>query len=253
MLVHQNYIGPALCSNAMTALKSILAVNQTKVFQKGTYSSQHINKKLADTESNFLVKDLNRLAETSNFSSFRSCKEISDWTSKHFGELEKSLCNEEISILKNYCYKGYMIVNRVLREGTCCNDESDIKAYKMIDILDEIVHRSIIPNNITVYRGASRNAFGPFRHLRNDELIGKVISDRAFMSTTLLGYTAANFDQGVVFKIDIPAGTHGIFMGNFSTFDNEHELLLKRNRHMIIKDISEDEDGVNVHCQLISD
>lgn len=114
----------------------------------------------------------------------------------------------------------------------------------LISELDETMARtSNITQSITVYRGVSAERGLPevFQNLEE----GDLFSDSAFISTSLDprtaigfagGFDAALADQGIVFEINVPVNSEGIFPNSWlgadledNSFASELEFLLPRN------------------------
>lgn len=89
-----------------------------------------------------------------------------------------------------------------------------------------------IPCDCVVYRGASREALGQYQQLSDDQLIGCVIRDGGFMSTSLQRDNA--FMGDIQIEISVPAGTHGAYLGTISRFPNEQEVLFDAHQQLEI-------------------
>jgi hypothetical protein len=72
-------------------------------------------------------------------------------------------------------------------------------------------------------------------------MVGKVVEDKGFMSTSMLKNSSFNGD--VKMKINVPKGTNGAYVGEISHYPNEAELLLDKGQKMIITEASEDSIG----------
>jgi len=131
---------------------------------------------------------------------------------------------------------GYKI-NEALRDPQI----SETGYQKYIDGLDKtIASAPALSQKITVYRGVQSNVGRDNEFWRSME-VGDVIEDKGFVSTSLRPSLAADFayynqsvqSQGFVFKMDLPAGTKGVFPSSVLGLDGgmtrtEAEFLLPR-------------------------
>jgi len=131
---------------------------------------------------------------------------------------------------------GYKI-NEALRDP-----QISVSGYqKYINGLDKTIEIAPpLSQKITVYRGVQSNVGRDNEFWRKME-VGDVIEDKGFVSTTLRPSLAADFaykndpvaSQGFVFKMDLPAGTKGVFPSSVLGLDGgvtrtEAEFLLPR-------------------------
>ena len=95
----------------------------------------------------------------------------------------------------------------------------------MANVLDESFKKFKLKDDIVAYRGMSRkefnqilsgNEFKEFKHLSIDEKVAKQFAKRTI-------------DDGVVVKFYLPKGTNGAYIGDYSIFKNEQEIVLNRN------------------------
>lgn len=106
-------------------------------------------------------------------------------------------------------------------------NSEDIK--ENITQLDNAIARNKINENIITYRGLSEEAL-------QDIQIGSVITDKAFVSTTLDKNVALkDFSEGALLEIKLKEGTNAIYMNkNFTKREEEKEILLSRNKSMLV-------------------
>lgn len=115
--------------------------------------------------------------------------------------------------------EGSLALNSRLRDGMESNKAKSIEAA---------VNATSLSEAITVYRGADSSTFG------DSSLVGSTISDKAFVSTSLLEGVAAEFDSGVMMEIRLPKGAKALNMDRWQEGEGmgstkEYELLLQRN------------------------
>jgi hypothetical protein len=90
---------------------------------------------------------------------------------------------------------------------------------------------------VTVYRSAPLRSLGE-ANADPTSLVGKVISDKGFMSTTL--QNQASVASGAVkYEIECPAGTMGRYIAPISNVPAEEEVLLARNLQLVVQSVTE--------------
>ena len=97
-------------------------------------------------------------------------------------EWSDTLSPSERSAIKDYTGTSYVNINAVLR-----GLESDFDAgnHERASLIHSALSQSSIPQSCTVYRGASLSSLGNYANATDEELIGNIISDDGFMSTSL--------------------------------------------------------------------
>lgn len=138
---------------------------------------------------------------------------------------------EQIKAVKDYCGDSYKAMNSYLRKGKIEKGGSSLTPSQIkseIKTLQDMFNSSKLPENITTFRGVSRDAIGKFEK-------GKIISDKAFLSTSInkdiaLGFTKYS-KNGVVLRIEIDEGFNVLpatsinRFGNRSMYLDEAEIL----------------------------
>lgn len=153
-----------------------------------------------------------------------------------------SLSPEGKEAVKDYTGTAYVNINATLRG---IQKQFEPGNYEKALHLHESLQSASIPTNCTVYRGASSKALGALRMLPDNMLIGKVISDKGFMSTSIDRNSAFGGDTLLV--IDVPKGSHGAYVGDISSFGHyESEVLFDVGSKMRITDVTRDENGRRV-------
>lgn len=83
-----------------------------------------------------------------------------------------------------------------------------------------------------MYRGTTNDALGYLQGLSDEELVGHVIRDGGFMSTTLL--QESSFMGSLQLEIAVPAGAPGAYVGSLSRFPDEAEVLFDAQQQLVI-------------------
>lgn len=141
---------------------------------------------------------------------------------------KKSATEENKKIMQKYSDNG-MEMNTYIRSGV------PVDSFKEdIENLDKLISATPKTGGFTVYRGVKnindQDSGNPFRQLNQ----GDIFQDSAFVSTTLDPMVALQMGglSGIIFKIEVPPNTAGIFPNSFlgekNTFSHEMEFLLPR-------------------------
>jgi hypothetical protein len=86
-----------------------------------------------------------------------------------------------------------------------------------VEWLSQALSKTPVPEDITVFRGVSKDALGGLQSLPPEQLIGKIIGDKGFMSTSLVPTGA--FISDLTLIIQVPKGTHGAFVGHVTNIN----------------------------------
>ena len=122
----------------------------------------------------------------------------------------------------------YLRVNANLRKGTGADDP-------VVKGIDNLISRSKLPDDITVYRGLRAKHLGS----NPEKLIGKTITDNGFLSTSLSHDKAstlfAHSEGGAVIELRAFKGQNGFMMeADSPQSPEEHEVLFPRGSSMKI-------------------
>lgn len=131
-----------------------------------------------------------------------------------------SLSAEQRHAIADYSGTAYLNINSSLRGQT---DFSHANANRAVSIHTALSATSI-PCPCTVYRGASNAALGQYQYVSDQELIGMVIEDAGFMSTSINPSDA--FSSDVRFEIEVPVGAHGAYIGYISSMGHDESEVL---------------------------
>ena len=168
-----------------------------------------------------------------DFKKFQDKTEAQKWGIDEYSTWKSGLSAEETSALTAYtgddCYQN---INAVLRGA---ESQYNGNNEQIVQQLSQALSKSSVPKNVTLFRGASKIMLGKYIDLPPEQLIGKVISDKAFMSTSLVGDGA--FDADLTLVIETPEGSRGADIGNLSCYPNEAEVLLNKGQQMVIKNV----------------
>ena len=170
---------------------------------------------------------------TSEFIEFSDKAEAQRWGLHEYSTWANELSNEEASAINEYtgdnCFQN---INAVLRDAESQYNGSNAQ---IVQQLNQALRKASVPKNIILFRGASKIMLGKYADFPPEQLIGKVISDKAFMSTSLVNEGAFNSDLTLI--IEAPEGAQGAYIGNLSYYPDETEVLLNREQQIVIKEV----------------
>lgn len=141
------------------------------------------------------------------------------------------LNDDEYDAVKDYTgNRFHENINSVLRgvqsEFDPGNEERAIHIHNALS-------KSHIPCDCTVYRGASSKCLGEYMNLSNEELVGHIIYDFGFMSTSI--NKGDEFGGEIKLVINVPKGAHGAYVGYLSQAGHyESEVLFDAKQVMEI-------------------
>ena len=182
------------------------------------------------TIDDIITQDIDNIITISNVNIdkskvFTDNDEVLRWTKETFSDWFNSLTHEQVESFRAYTGdEHYEEINAFLRGFT--NEISEVNVNH-ISNLSKALELSSIPESVTVYRGTVKAALGAYKDLPADQLVGKIIYDNAFMSTSLI--EGGSFDTPVKLVIEVQRGSKGAYVGNMSTYEMEElELLLNK-------------------------
>lgn len=218
------------CSNSLdTVLKTLL---------QGEKYVALLVKNLQEYES------VNFGGETSQVSSNNTANTSAVSAGTHTNAVIKSsgkqwsdtLSPAEYSAIKDYTGTSYRNINAVLRGS---ESNFDTGNHERASLIHSALSRSRIPQCCTVYRGASLSSLGEYADASDSELIGNIISDDGFMSTSLNSGDA--FGGEVRYEISVPEGANGAYVGYLSHAQHyESEVLFDCGQILQITDVRRD-------------
>ena len=102
--------------------------------------------------------------------------------------------------------------------------------------------KSALPCECMVYRGTSKKFLGKYQNAPDEALVGKVLPERGFMSTSL--NKEDHFGGEVILHIKAPKGASGAYIGSISNKkDSESEVLFDCGQMLRINRVRRDAGG----------
>ena len=165
---------------------------------------------------------------------------MDEWTDDWLDKITQ----DEREGVRTYTGSAYNNMNKFLRGLTKEN-----KYPEVIKNCTEALNKASLPERTIVTRGSSYRTFELLFGDKGEEMIaqieagdyknviGMMISDKGFMSTT------PDFSGGVGgeirYVIDVPEGANAMYIANISAVRSELELLIQRDSQFIIQEITE--------------
>jgi hypothetical protein len=125
-----------------------------------------------------------------------------------------------------------------------------------VEQIDKAIDKSKVPDSIVVYKGVRNGPADGFP-------IGSEIRSKAYLSTSLNRDTAANFTTDLrgstyargknILEVEVPQGSHGLFMSTLSQVGDENEVLLPHGSRMVVTGVHQDGDYLIHRVKLIHD
>lgn len=151
-------------------------------------------------------------------------------------EWSDNLSLSECSAIRDYTGTSYVNINAVLRG---LESDFDVGNHETASLIHSALSQSSIPQSCTVYRGASLSSLGNYANATDEELIGNIISDDGFMSTSLNREDA--FGGEIRYEISVPEGANGAYVGYLSHAQHyESEVLFDCGQMLQITDVRRD-------------
>jgi hypothetical protein len=212
----------------------------------------------------------------SNFKILHTKKQILPWAQKYFGAWKDSLTRDERYAIYRYADSSFRTLNASLRSGSCIRE----KDRQLLYHLSNAIKRSTLQEDLLLYRQTDFHALGILSKIHPEDMIGKVIYDKGFVSTSLQEYMALAFTNdpydcgcgspcswirnltvqrnvpkylknGILMRIRAPKETVGAYIGNLSAKDAEQEVLLYKNQKFKITDVSLSKGKFYIDCDIL--
>lgn len=149
--------------------------------------------------------------------------------------------------MKEYTLVSFANINAVLRgevKKFCGSNASRIPK------MDKYIEACKIQKEMRVFRGTCRKALGQYQNLSTEELVGKTITDKAYMSTSKNYSTAFSFSKGVILVIDAKAGSSICPLTTLSNVPSEREYLIGRDESLQIHKAQMERNTLLLFCTL---
>jgi hypothetical protein len=155
-----------------------------------------------------------------NAARFRDDDESRAWADRLDDAFVRSISVPELEALNTYAGAGYLRLNSALRARRDLPQEWE----DLLPLLDSATYKAILDRDVVLFRGSAASTMGV---MALESLVGTIIRDRGFVSTSIDPHAAEDFvrDQPdpLVFEILARGGQRVAFIGGI-----EREVLLPR-------------------------
>lgn len=234
--------------NASTnKIKEAVKENITNVIKKETKVKKQSKAKVANN-----VKEAYYNMLKSNGTKFYKNEEFLNKLMNNFNELDKKCNSDEKDALNYYTSSAYSYMNEHLREIYKTKNK---KVLDSIELCKKALSKSSFNEDVYVRRGSDKTSLagiistitgkslGEEKNMLNKNiknLIGQVVEDKGFMSTTSLEDAGFSPD-GVEYVIKLPKGTNAAYVAPISKYEKEQEILIQASTRFVIEDVEEKE------------
>ena len=132
-------------------------------------------------------------------------------------------------------------------------DTATPENVKRIENLKNTLDNSSLNYNKPVYRGTSQEMLGDLRYATPEEMIGKPLVEKGFMSTSS-SYEVSmrpEFLKDLHITIDNPMGAHALDVSKISAFTGEKEILFSAGQNMVITSAERVNNILKIHVTLM--
>jgi hypothetical protein len=183
-------------------------------------------------------------------------EEVEETTTPKSIETKETITKDEWDVLEDYVSGNGMDINNFLRQrnGLSVGDMNASEKSRL-SLMDKAMSKSELPKDQTLYRNVDASAvfdkstlqkirWGEYSEDDLQEVVGKTITDKGFMSTTKdkeIAFGWGDFtgsETPIVLEFETPKGTHGIDLKRFDIEgDEQKEILLDRGLSYDIKSV----------------
>ena len=174
---------------------------------------------------------------------------------KHAGR-NITLTDKQIEALKDYTGIYGQDINAYMNGKKA---ELTEKEETVIDVLHNILGRTIVERDCVLYRGSSLEVFGAKAKsvLSNPQnAIGLTLTNKGFMSLTsnvkvAKTFSSPKYDKLILYEMDVPKGAKGLDISKLSVLGYEEETILQDHTSFIINDVMEDNEKIIFKCSVL--
>lgn len=153
----------------------------------------------------------------------------------------KNITKAQEDAISSYSRTGYADINNYLRFGTVPKQMPKSQMLQYVDDLNALLDANPLQEEIFVKRGINTRALEQMlgtETITNASDVGKVITDKGFMSTT--PYKMGGFGGNTQLFIKCPKGTKGTYIADWCANPAEQEFLIAPNQKMIVRKIEKE-------------
>lgn len=153
----------------------------------------------------------------------------------------KTITKAQEDAISSYSRTGYTDINNYLRFGNVPKQMPKSQMLQYVDDLIALLDANPLQEEIFVKRGINTRALEQMlgtETITDASAVGKVITDKGFMSTT--PYKMGGFGGNTQLFIKCPKGTKGTYIADWCANPAEKEFLIAPNQKMIVRKIEKE-------------
>ena len=153
----------------------------------------------------------------------------------------KTITKAQEDAISSYSRTGYTDINNYLRFGNVPKQMPKSQMLQYVDDLNALLDANPLQEEIFVKRGINTRALEQMlgaETITDASAVGKVITDKGFMSTT--PYKMGGFGGNTQLFIKCPKGTKGTYIADWCANPAEKEFLIAPNQKMIVRKIEKE-------------
>lgn len=153
----------------------------------------------------------------------------------------KIITKAQEDAISSYSRTGYTDINNYLRFGNVPKQMPKSQMLQYVDDLNALLDANPLQEEIFVKRGINTRALEQMlgtETITDASAVGKVITDKGFMSTT--PYKMGGFGGNTQLFIKCPKGTKGTYIADWCANPAEKEFLIAPNQKMIVRKIEKE-------------
>ena len=153
----------------------------------------------------------------------------------------KTITKAQEDAISSYSRTGYADINNYLRFGNVPKQMPKSQMLQYVDDLNALLDANPLQEEIFVKRGINTRALEQMlgtETITDASAVGKVITDKGFMSTT--PYKMGGFGGNTQLFIKCPKGTRGTYIADWCANPAEKEFLIAPNQKMIVRKIEKE-------------
>ncbi len=155
------------------------------------------------------------------------------WAEEKFDVWREALSLSERTAISQYTKRDFLTINPVLRGMKKESDYFMAKVEKQISLISGALQKSELPEKIFLFRTINSHYLGDLEKIKPQQLIGKTIQEKGFLSTSLVPLFYYPGRLSMVIKA--PEKINGAFLGSLSKYSGECEFLLDKGQELLIK------------------
>ena len=185
------------------------------------------------TDKNFVMKTVGTQFDSAAWRQAirnNNLREMESWCDDWL----RAISSAERNGVEVYTGSAYIDMNKYLR-----GQRSSTRYTDEIKQATAALRKASLPEEVIVRRGSDYNMLGELgidiSEANKDKMIGAIVTDKGFMSTSPSSY--GGFSGDIEYVVKVPKGSQAMYVDTISRHHGEKELLINRGGKYIIKDV----------------